>query len=218
MRSFLTVPMALAAALSLAGVANAQTTKTTTSTPLEDTGYVEVVAQSAFGNVTSQSYGLEAGVTIRPQMQLFVEVGQTRNVATAELSAAAQLIAGALSRTEADGLAQSPDLDWVAPRNGTATVVPPMQPAAEAAGAETTGPDETAVPTFVGRASELAALAGALEKRAAAAKSPEAQADAHREIAEVRSQLGDDAGAFESLLHAVQATPDDFSPHGRAAW
>ena len=58
------------------------------------------MAPSAFGNVTSQSYGIEAGFTIRPQMQVFVEAGQTRNVATAELSAAAQTIAGALSRTQ----------------------------------------------------------------------------------------------------------------------
>jgi opacity protein-like surface antigen len=99
MRSFLTAPM-VAATLALGGVANAQTVKTTTSTPVEDAGYVEVVAQSAFGNVTSQSYGLEAGFTIRPQMQVFVEAGQTRSVATAELSTSAQTIAGALSRTQ----------------------------------------------------------------------------------------------------------------------
>src|SRR5471032_1404091 len=97
MRSLLTV---LVGSLALGGVANAQTGRPAASAPVEDAGYAEVVAQSAFGNVTSQSYGLEAGFTIRPQMQVFVEVGQTRNVATAELSAAAQTIAGALSRTQ----------------------------------------------------------------------------------------------------------------------
>ena len=97
MKSFLTL---LVGTLALGGVANAQTAKPAAAAPVEDAGYVEVVAQSAFGNVTSQSYGVEAGFTIRPQMQIFVEAGQTRNVATADLSAAAQTIAGALSRTQ----------------------------------------------------------------------------------------------------------------------
>ncbi len=61
-------------------------------------GYVEAVAQSAFGNVTSQSYGAEIGVNIRPNLQIYVEGGQTRNAATAQLSAAAQTVAGGLSQ------------------------------------------------------------------------------------------------------------------------
>src|SRR4030095_2158365 len=49
MRSLLIVG---ASGLVVGGVASAQTT---------DRGYVEGVAQSAFGNVTSQSYGVEFG-------------------------------------------------------------------------------------------------------------------------------------------------------------
>ena len=44
-------------------------------------GYVEVVAQSAFGNVTSQSFGGELGITVVPGVQVFVEAGQVNNVA-----------------------------------------------------------------------------------------------------------------------------------------
>jgi opacity protein-like surface antigen len=63
-------------------------------------GYVEAVAQSAFGNVTSQSYGVELGYSLDPTLQIFVEGGRTRDVATAGLGNAAQLIAGALSQTQ----------------------------------------------------------------------------------------------------------------------
>jgi opacity protein-like surface antigen len=62
-------------------------------------GYVEAVAQSAFGHVTSQSYGVELGYSIDDNLQIFVEGGRTRDVATEDLGAAAQLIAGALSQT-----------------------------------------------------------------------------------------------------------------------
>jgi opacity protein-like surface antigen len=65
-------------------------------------GYVEVVAQSAFGNVTSQSFGGEFGITVLPGVQLFVEAGQVNNVATAEIGAAAAKIAGYLSQTQAN--------------------------------------------------------------------------------------------------------------------
>ena len=82
-------------ALVLGGVAHAQTSDA-------DHGYVEGVAQSAFGNVTSQSYGVELGFTVAPHLQVFVEAGQTRNVATAALGAAAQTIAGGLSQTQAN--------------------------------------------------------------------------------------------------------------------
>jgi opacity protein-like surface antigen len=86
--------------LALGGVAQAQTG--TAAGPTKDAGYVEVVAQSAFGNVTSQSYSVEVGVTIRPNLQVFVEGGQTRNVAPAQLGIDAQTIAGALSQTQAN--------------------------------------------------------------------------------------------------------------------
>jgi DNA-binding SARP family transcriptional activator len=69
-----------------------------------------------------------------------------------------------LARTEADVLAQSPDLDWVAPTSGTVTAGPPRPPAAEAADAGASGAGETAVPAFVGRSDELAALAAAADR------------------------------------------------------
>jgi opacity protein-like surface antigen len=64
-------------------------------------GYVEGVAQSAFGNVTSQSYGAEVGVTIVPGLQVFVEGGRIRDVANAAIiGVAAQTIAAYLTRTQ----------------------------------------------------------------------------------------------------------------------
>jgi opacity protein-like surface antigen len=62
--------------------------------------YVEVVAQSAFGNVTSQSFGGELGITVLPSVQVFIEAGQVNNVATAEIGAAAAKIAGYLSQAQ----------------------------------------------------------------------------------------------------------------------
>jgi hypothetical protein len=85
--------------LALAGVASAQTPA---STPAPDQGYVEGVFQSAFGNVTSQSYGAEFGFTVRPNLQVFGEVGKVGNVATSSIGAAAQSIAGFLSQTQAN--------------------------------------------------------------------------------------------------------------------
>jgi opacity protein-like surface antigen len=78
-------------AIMLGGVAHAQTA---------DNGYIEGVAQSAFGNVTSQNYGVEAGFTVAPHVQIYGEIGQTRNVAPSTLGAAAQLMAGALAQTQ----------------------------------------------------------------------------------------------------------------------
>jgi opacity protein-like surface antigen len=76
--------------LALSSVAHAQSVASSK-------GYVEAVAQSAFGNVTSQSFGGEFGVTVLPSVQLFLDVGQVHNVATADISAAATTIAGYLS-------------------------------------------------------------------------------------------------------------------------
>jgi opacity protein-like surface antigen len=78
-----------------AGVASAQ--GGASFTPAADTGYVEGVAQSAFGNVTSQSYGAELGFTILPGLEVFVEGGQIRDVATPDIGIAAQKIAGYLN-------------------------------------------------------------------------------------------------------------------------
>jgi len=65
-----------------------------------DRGYVQAVAESAFGNVTSQSFGAEVGVTVRPDLQVFGSFGHVGDVATAEISAAAAAIAGALSQLQ----------------------------------------------------------------------------------------------------------------------
>jgi opacity protein-like surface antigen len=63
-------------------------------------GYVEGVAQSAFGNVTSQSFGAEFGFTVAPALQVFVDAGYVRDTTPSEMGAAAQLIAGFLSQTQ----------------------------------------------------------------------------------------------------------------------
>jgi opacity protein-like surface antigen len=96
MRSFVALAIGV---LAVSSVASAQTPA---SAPDTDRGYVEGVIQSAFGNVTSQSYGAELGVTIRPNLQVFVEAGMVRDVATPEISVAAQTIAGFLSQTQAN--------------------------------------------------------------------------------------------------------------------
>jgi hypothetical protein len=96
MRSVVVVTMGM---LALASVAGAQTRASASDA---DRGYIEGVIQSAFGNVTSQSYGAELGVTIRPNLQVFVEGGTTRDAATPEIGAAAQTIAGYLAQTQAN--------------------------------------------------------------------------------------------------------------------
>jgi len=68
--------------------------------PAANRGYVEGVAQSAFGNVTSQSFGVEFGISVGSDMHVFVDVGHARDTAPAELGAAAQLMAGALSLSQ----------------------------------------------------------------------------------------------------------------------
>jgi hypothetical protein len=66
--------------LVFAAVASAQT-----STPprpqAADAGYVEAVGQAAFSDVTSQSYGVEAGFSVRPHLQVYTDIGFTRDVA-----------------------------------------------------------------------------------------------------------------------------------------
>jgi opacity protein-like surface antigen len=70
-------------------------------TPVSPTkGYAEVVANSTFGNVTSQAYGGEVGYKVWREAMAFVEAGQVRNAASAATSNAAQLIASALSQLQ----------------------------------------------------------------------------------------------------------------------
>jgi len=85
--------------IALASAAGAQTPA---SAPASDRGYAEGFAQSAFGNVTSQAFGGEIGVTVVPNVQVFVEGGVVHNVATPAMGAAAQMIAGFLSQTQAN--------------------------------------------------------------------------------------------------------------------
>jgi opacity protein-like surface antigen len=96
MRSFLAL---LVGAVALGGVAQAQTGSGSDPT---GRGYVEGVAQSAFGNVTSQSFGVEAGVTILSNVEVFLEGGRVNDVAVAQIGAAAQTIGGYLSQTQAN--------------------------------------------------------------------------------------------------------------------
>ena len=63
-------------------------------------GYIEGVAQSTFGNVTSQSYGVEGGFSIASRLQIFGEVAHVNDTATASLTTSAQVMAGALSQTQ----------------------------------------------------------------------------------------------------------------------
>ena len=95
MRSFVIVVLG---SLALSGAASAQSAQ-----PTQDSkGYAEVVAQSSFGNVTSQSFGGEFGVTVVPNIQVFVDAGMVHNIATANISASAQQIAGALSQSQSN--------------------------------------------------------------------------------------------------------------------
>jgi hypothetical protein len=86
----------------VAAAANAQT-----KPALADRGYVEAVAESAFGNVTSQSLGAEFGVTVRPDLQVFGSFGRIRDVATTEIGASAQTIALALAQLQPGAVSYS---------------------------------------------------------------------------------------------------------------
>jgi len=65
--------------------------------PTPDVGYAEVVAQSAFGNVTSQSFGGEIGYALRPGFEVFVDAGYVRDASPASLGTAAQALASGLT-------------------------------------------------------------------------------------------------------------------------
>ncbi len=91
MRSFVFV---LLGSLTLAPIASAQSTG--------DKGYIEGVAQSAISNVTSQSFGVEGGFTVMPRLQIYAEAGQVSNVATTQISSAAQQIAGVISQNQSN--------------------------------------------------------------------------------------------------------------------
>lgn len=88
-----------AAALLFAGVAGAQTAAGSTAAAQPSRGYVEGDVQSAFGNVTSQSFGGEIGIALTDQIQVWAEFARVRDVSPAALGADAQAFAGALSQT-----------------------------------------------------------------------------------------------------------------------
>ena len=85
--------------IALGAVASAQS-----PTAADDSkGYVEAVAQSAFGNVTSQSFGGELGVTIKRGLQVFVDAGYVRDTTPSSLSSSAQAIANDITAKAGGG-------------------------------------------------------------------------------------------------------------------
>ncbi len=80
--------------LATSGAAYAQS-----AAPAPSRGYIEAVAQSAFGNVTSQSYGGEIGLVIKPNLSVFLDAGQVRNVSPASVGTNAGIIAGYIAQT-----------------------------------------------------------------------------------------------------------------------
>ena len=91
MRRWLTVAAAGAAVVMASGVAQGQTRITE-----DPKGYAGIVAESAFGNVTSQSFGAEAGYAVTPQFVIFIEGGRVMDAAPSSLGQGAQIIAVAL--------------------------------------------------------------------------------------------------------------------------
>ena len=87
--------------LALSGVAHAQ------SASSESTGFIEGVAQSAFGNVTSQSFGIEGGVMLTPRIAVIAEFGLVRDVAPKTLGTTAQVIASSLTTLQSAAVAFS---------------------------------------------------------------------------------------------------------------
>jgi opacity protein-like surface antigen len=78
-----------------AGAAQAQA-------PVAPRSFVEGVAQGTFGNVASQSFGVEFGHQLGHDLQLFVEAGQMRNVGSTTAMSGAQQIAAALGELQSD--------------------------------------------------------------------------------------------------------------------
>jgi opacity protein-like surface antigen len=86
--------------MALSGAAYAQ--------PANDsTGFIEGVAQSAFGNVTSQSFGIEGGISVAPKIDIVVDLGVVRDSSPSSLGAAAQLIAGGLTAVQSGAVSYS---------------------------------------------------------------------------------------------------------------
>ena len=87
--------------LAVSGVAHAQ------SVSGESKGFIEGVAQSAFGNVTSQSFGVEGGVTLAPRIAIIAEFGMVRDSSPKTLGASAQIVAGGLTQAQSSPVSYS---------------------------------------------------------------------------------------------------------------
>ena len=94
----------LAGALALVGTAG-----TAASQPAAPLGssYIEGVAQSSFGSVTSQSFGAEGGFLVAPKLVVFGEFGFVRDAAPSEVGVAAQAIAGYLTAVQSASVTYS---------------------------------------------------------------------------------------------------------------
>lgn len=66
----------------------------------ETSYYVNGLIEAAIGNVKSQSFSLEIGVKLQPQLDAFIEVGRIRDTAPASLGENAQLIAQYVSQVQ----------------------------------------------------------------------------------------------------------------------
>jgi opacity protein-like surface antigen len=102
-RATMRCAVALALMLTAAQAASAQTP----AVAPRDLGYVEVVAESAFGNVTSQSFGADVGFTVTPALQVFGAFGNIRDVSTTEIGASATTIAAALTQLQPGAVSYS---------------------------------------------------------------------------------------------------------------
>jgi opacity protein-like surface antigen len=96
MRRWLTVAAMGAVVVFSGSVAQGQTAPGSTDGPRSFAG---IVAESAFGNVTSQSFGLEGGYAVTPRIVIFAEGGRVMDAAPSSVGAGAQLIANFLNQT-----------------------------------------------------------------------------------------------------------------------
>lgn len=90
----------------VASTARAQAPASTASAD-DQTGYVQGVVQSAFGNVTSQSFGVEGGLVVGRRLLAFAELGLVRDTAPSGLGTAAQVIAGYLTQVQTSAVSYS---------------------------------------------------------------------------------------------------------------
>lgn len=86
--------------MALSGAAYAQSAS-------DSTGFIEGVAQSAFGNVTSQSFGIEGGISIAPKIEIVVDLGMVRDASPKALGTAAQLVAAGLTAVQSGAVSYS---------------------------------------------------------------------------------------------------------------